>query len=147
MSLRTVISVVAVALTGLAARAFRRRHRMVLKLLKRRANVTEVMLDADYVLRKVERELTYGSNPPGSGSKKKPVATLAEVASLRDRVAEVRASLDGLQTYQGLMRHLQVKKSLGKLAPIHAEATKAAKEVQAFGLRVSCAREAGDVLP
>jgi hypothetical protein len=147
MSLRTVISVVAVALTGLAARAFRRRRRMVLKLLKRRAVLTEMVTEADYVLRKVQRELTYGSNPPGSGSKKKPTATLVEVAILRARVTEVRGRMDDLQTYQGLMRHLQVKKSLGKLSPIHAEATKVAKEVQAFGLRVSCAREAGEILP
>jgi hypothetical protein len=149
MKIRKALSVVALALTGLAAKAFlRRRRRAVAELRQRRQELGNRLTDASLVLRNLERELTFASNPPGSAiGSKKPTSTLSELAALRTQVAATSIKSLELQDRVGFLMYLQVKSHLAEISAVEAEASALADEIEAFASRVRSARDAGERLP
>jgi hypothetical protein len=149
MKIRKALSVVALALTGLAARAFlRRRRRAVAELRQRRKELGKLLIETSLVLRNLERELTFASNPPGSAmGSKKPTSTLSELTALRAQVAATSIKSLELQERVGFLMYLQVKSHLADLSAVEAEASALADEIEAFASRVRSARDAGERLP
>jgi hypothetical protein len=149
MKIRKALSFVALALTGLAAKAFlRRRRRAVAELRQRRQELGRLLTGTSLVLRNLERELTFASNPPGSAMcSKKPTSTLSELAALRAQVAATSIKSLELQEGVGFLMYLQVKSHLADLSAVEAEASALADEIQAFASRVRSARDAGERLP
>jgi hypothetical protein len=149
MKIRKALSVVAFALTGLAARTFlRRRRRAVARRRKHRQELGKLLAETSLVLRSLERELTFASNPPGSvmGSRR-PKNTLSELAELRAQLAATSIKALELQEQTGLLIYLKVKSHLADLAAVEAEASVLAKEIEAFASRVRSARDSGERLP
>lgn len=148
MKFRKALTVIAVALTGLAATAFLRRRRAVADLRKRRQELGKVLSEVGLVLRNLERELTFASNPPGnSAGSTKPTATLADLAALRGRAGTISSQSLELPVQTGLLLYLQVKALLRRVSAIEAEATALSEEVEVFRSRVRAARDSGDRLP
>jgi hypothetical protein len=147
MKFRRVLSVVAVALTGLAAKAFRRRRRLVVDLRQRMEKVSDLLAKASLVLRALERELTFASNPPGSVTGSKPISTLAELVSFRDRAGAIRSRSLELPTQSGLLVYVQIKAVLTEFSAIEADAATLSQDVEAFSSSVRSARNAGERLP
>jgi hypothetical protein len=147
MKFRRVLSVVAVALTGLAAEGFRRRRRLIVDLRQRMERVSDLLATASLALRTLERELTFASNPPGSVTGIKPIATLAELVSFRDRAGAISSRSLELPTQSGLLVYLQIKAVLTKFRAIEADAATLSQDVEAFSAKVRSARRAGERLP
>jgi hypothetical protein len=148
MKIRSVLSVAALALSGLAAKAFLRRRRAVADLRKRRQELGKLISEASLAVRNLERELTFASNPPGSAAgSSKPTATLAELAEKRIRAGTISSRSLELQAQIGLLEYLQVKALSARLSTVEAEAAALAEYVEAFKTRVRSARDSGARLP
>jgi hypothetical protein len=144
MKIRSVLSVAALALSGLAAKAILRRRRAVADLRKRRQELGRLISEASLTVRNLERELTFASNPPGSAAGSgKPTATLAELAEKRTRAGTISSRSLELQAQIGLLEYLQVKALSARLSTVEAEAAALAEDVEAFKTRVRTARDSG----
>jgi hypothetical protein len=148
MKFRKALSVVAITLTGLAAKAFFRRRRAVADLRKRRQELGKLISEASLTARNLERELTFASNPPGSSAGgTKPTATLAELAEKRTRAGTISSRSLVLQAQIGLLEYLQIKALSARLSTVEAEAKALAEDIEAFKSRVRSARDSGARLP
>lgn len=138
---------VALAVTGIAAKAFHRRRRLLAKRRRRHAGLALRHFELKMTLLKIERQLRFGGNPPGAHSMSMPTETLRELAGLRDQLVLQEARLTEARVRGGLLGYLHAKKTDAKLAALDARVVVNTAQIRALSAKIDGAWLRGERLP
>lgn len=148
MIIRKALSIFDMAFTGFAAKRLRGQRRHLADQRKRGRNLSELLCAAIATLRSIDRELTFGCNPPGSGKGSvSPKATLSEMVALRDRSEQLKSRSADLPPQTGAIAYIQIKAALAETAAVEADVVAFSNDVNVFRSRVRLARDSGERLP